>query len=124
MNIEVSVGEVLDKISILEIKRKKIKDTTKLKNINKEFIALSESFPNFKDQEDYNNLLEINNTLWDIEDKLRIKESKQSFDTEFIRLARDVYFTNDIRSEIKKGINIKLGSNLVEEKSYVEYNKI
>tara|TARA_R110000787_G_scaffold269492_2_gene376301 strand:- start:689 stop:1063 length:375 start_codon:yes stop_codon:yes gene_type:complete len=124
MNIEVSVGEVLDKISILEIKRKKIKDITKLKNINKEFIALSESFPNFKDQEDYNNLLEINNTLWDIEDKLRIKESKQSFDTEFIRLARDVYFTNDIRSEIKKGINIKLGSNLVEEKSYVEYNKI
>ena len=73
---------------------------------------------------DIQDLLEINNTLWDIEDKLRIKESKQSFDTEFIRLARDVYFTNDIRSEIKKGINIKLGSNLVEEKSYVEYNKI
>ena len=120
MNIEVSVGEVLDKISILEIKRKKIKDSNKLKNINKEFLILSESFPNFKEQEDYNNLLDINTTLWDIEDKL-IKESKQSFDEVFISLARDVYFTNDIRSKIKKRINLKMGSDLVEEKSYVEY---
>ena len=121
MNIEVSVGEVLDKISILEIKRKKIKDSNKLKNINKEFLVLSESFPNFKEQEDYNKLLEINTALWDIEDKLRIKEYEQSFDKEFINLARDVYFTNDIRSEIKKRINLELGSNLVEEKSYVKY---
>ena len=121
MNIEVSVGEVLDKISILEIKRKKIKDSNKLKNINKEFLVLSESFPNFKEQEDYNKLLEINTALWDIEDKLRIKESKQSFDEVFISLARDVYFTNDKRSNIKKRINLKMGSDLIEEKSYVEY---
>ena len=115
MYIEVSVGEVLDKISILEIKKNKIKDPAKLKNINKEFITLTESFPDFKEQEDYNNLLEINTTLWDIEDKLRIKESKQSFDEVFISLARDVYFTND------KIINLKLGSNLIEEKSYEDY---
>jgi len=121
MNIEVSVGEVLDKISILEIKRKKIKDSNKLKNINKEFLVLSESFPNFKEQEDYNKLLEINTALWDIEDKLRIKESKQSFDEVFISLARDVYFTNDKRSNIKKRINLKMGSDLIEEKSYVKY---
>tara|TARA_R100000951_G_scaffold114296_2_gene118267 strand:+ start:1890 stop:2258 length:369 start_codon:yes stop_codon:yes gene_type:complete len=121
MNIEVSVGEVLDKISILEIKRKKIKDSNKLKNINKEFLVLSESFPNFKEQEDYNKLLEINTALWDIEDKLRIKESKKSFDEVFISLARDVYFTNDKRSNIKKRINLKMGSDLIEEKSYVEY---
>ena len=121
MYIEVSVGEVLDKISILEIKKNKIKDPAKLKNINKEFITLTESFPDFKEQEDYNNLLEINTTLWDIEDKLRIKESKQSFDEVFISLARDVYFTNDKRSKIKKIINLKLGSNLIEEKSYEDY---
>ena len=122
MLIEVSIGEVLDKISILEIKKTKIKDPAKLKNINNEFTILVESFPAFNEHEDYINLCKINNTLWDIEDRLRIKEGEKSFDEEFINLARDVYLTNDKRSDIKKRINLKLGSNLVEEKSYAKYS--
>tara|TARA_R100000908_G_scaffold48267_1_gene23992 strand:+ start:1410 stop:1778 length:369 start_codon:yes stop_codon:yes gene_type:complete len=122
MHIEVSIGEVLDKISILEIKKTKIKDPAKLKNINNEFTILTKSFPAFNEHEDYKNLCKINNTLWDIEDRLRIKEGEKSFDEEFIKLARDVYLTNDKRSEIKKRINVKIGSSLVEEKSYAKYS--
>jgi len=103
-------------------KKTKIKDPAKLKNINNEFTILVESFPAFNEHEDYINLCKINNTLWDIEDRLRIKEGEKSFDEEFINLARDVYLTNDKRSDIKKRINLKLGSNLVEEKSYAKYS--
>jgi len=122
MKIEVSIGEILDKISILEIKKNKIKDKEKLKNINNEFNTLVESYPSYIDQLEYKDLLKINSLLWDIEDRLRLKEKNKKFDEEFIRLARDVYFTNDKRSVIKKKINIRLGSDLIEEKSYEDYS--
>tara|TARA_R100000908_G_C3753608_1_gene147963 strand:- start:2411 stop:2779 length:369 start_codon:yes stop_codon:yes gene_type:complete len=122
MKIEVSIGEVLDKISILEIKNNKIKDHEKLKNIKKEFDILTKYYPKYKDEPEYNNLLKINSLLWEIEDRLRLKEKSKVFDEEFIKLARDVYFTNDKRSEIKKDINVRLGSNLIEEKSYKKYS--
>tara|TARA_R100000030_G_scaffold70942_1_gene54548 strand:+ start:116 stop:484 length:369 start_codon:yes stop_codon:yes gene_type:complete len=122
MKIEVSIGEILDKISILEIKKNKIKDNEKLKNINNEFNALVESYPTYIDQLEYKDLLKINSLLWDIEDRLRLKEKNKKFDEEFIKLARDVYFTNDKRSVIKKKINIRLGSDLIEEKSYEDYS--
>ena len=122
MKIEVSIGEILDKISILEIKKNKIKDSEKLKNINNEFNTLVESYPSYIDQFEYKDLLKINSLLWDIEDRLRLKEKNKKFDEEFIRLARDVYFTNDKRSVIKKKINIRLGSDLIEEKSYEDYS--
>jgi len=121
MKIEVSIGEILDKISILEIKKNKIKDNEKLKNINNEFNTLVESYPTYIDQFEYKDLLKINSLLWDIEDRLRLKEKNKKFDEEFIKLARDVYFTNDKRSVIKKKINIRLGSDLIEEKSYQDY---
>ena len=122
MKIEVSIGEILDKISILEIKKNKIKDREKLKNINNEFNTLVESYPTYIDQLEYKDLLKINSLLWDIEDRLRLKEKNKKFDEEFIKLARDVYFTNDKRSVIKKKINIRLGSDLIEEKSYEDYS--
>tara|TARA_R100001460_G_scaffold107443_3_gene156213 strand:+ start:126 stop:494 length:369 start_codon:yes stop_codon:yes gene_type:complete len=122
MKIEVSIGEILDKISILEIKKNKIKDNEKLKNINNEFNTLVESYPTYIDQFEYKDLLKINSLLWDIEDRLRLKEKNKKFDEEFIKLARDVYFTNDKRSVIKKKINIRLGSDLIEEKSYEDYS--
>ena len=122
MKIEVSIGEILDKISILEIKKNKIKDREKLKNINNEFNTLVESYPTYIDQLEYKDLLKINSLLWDIEDRLHLKEKNKKFDEEFIKLARDVYFTNDKRSVIKKKINIRLGSDLIEEKSYEDYS--
>ena len=122
MKIEVSIGEILDKISILEIKKNKIKDREKLKNINNEFNTLVASYPTYIDQLEYKDLLKINSLLWDIEDRLRLKEKNKKFDEEFIKLARDVYFTNDKRSVIKKKINIRLGSDLIEEKSYEDYS--
>ena len=122
MKIEVSIGEILDKISILEIKKNKIKDREKLKNINNEINTLVESYPTYIDQLEYKDLLKINSLLWDIEDRLRLKEKNKKFDEEFIKLARDVYFTNDKRSVIKKKINIRLGSDLIEEKSYEDYS--
>ena len=122
MKIEVSIGEIHDKISILEIKKNKIKDREKLKNINNEFNTLVESYPTYIDQLEYKDLLKINSLLWDIEDRLRLKEKNKKFDEEFIKLARDVYFTNDKRSVIKKKINIRLGSDLIEEKSYEDYS--
>lgn len=124
MNIEVSHGEIVDKLSILNIKKDNIIDEEKLVNINKEFLYLHEivfSKLNINYDEDYVSLLEINKKLWDIEDKIRDKEREKQFDEEFIELARSVYHTNDVRSKIKKDINIKYGSGFVEEKSYKEY---
>ena len=124
MNIEVSHGEIVDKLSILNIKKDNIIDEEKLVNINKEFLYLHEivfSKLNINYDEDYVRLLEINKKLWVIEDKIRDKEREKQFDEEFIELARSVYHTNDVRSKIKKDINIKYGSGFVEEKSYKEY---
>jgi hypothetical protein len=114
MEIEVSIGEIVDKLSILDIK---------MKNIEKEFIYLNNIvFNQLKIEEiDYQKLVSINKKLWIIEDDIRDKERNKEFDENFIELARLVYFTNDQRAEIKKEINIKYGSLFVEEKSYQKY---
>jgi hypothetical protein len=123
MKIEVSIGEIVDKLSILDIKKRKITDADKLVNIEKEYLYLHEIvFADLNiDMNDYNNLLTVNEELWDIEDLIRIKEKNKDFDEGFIDLARLVYVTNDIRFEFKKIINIKYGSNFSEEKSYEPY---
>lgn len=123
MEIEVSIGEIVDKLSILRIKKLNITDKDKLNNIIKEYDYLFEIvFNKLKiDSEDFNELQIINKSLWDIEDKIRDKERQKSFDEEFIQLSRSVYIKNDLRSKIKKQINIKYGSFFVEEKSYKEY---
>lgn len=125
MKIEVSIGEIVDKLSILKIKSDNISDLDKLKNINKEYEYLyTIVFDDLKvSQEDFSELVSINQKLWVIEDDLRDKEFVQEFDSVFIELARSVYFVNDKRAEIKKEINIKYGSLFVEEKSYKSYSK-
>jgi hypothetical protein len=124
MKIEISIGEIVDKLSILQIKKNNIEDVVKLENINKEYEYLNDVvFNELKiSKEDFFNLVLINETLWDIEDKIRFKERDKEFDNDFIELARSVYFTNDKRAEIKKEINLKYGSLFVEEKSYSKYN--
>ncbi len=124
MKIEVSNGELVDKVSILSIKLKKIKTTEKLANIKKEYDLLIKYMNNLGIDEatdEYKQLIEVNTDLWEIEDKIRIKEANKEFDDEFIQLARSVYFQNDKRFEIKKKINSMTGSNLAEEKEYVKY---
>ena len=127
INIELSVGELLDKITILQIKAERIREQAKLENINKELQVLTaiwdaSVYSQSDLKEDLQALKKVNEALWDIEDKIRDKERDQSFDKEFIDLARSVYFTNDERAEIKKVINTKTGSDLVEEKSYSDYS--
>lgn len=126
INIEISIGEFFDKITILEIKQERIPDQEKLVNINKELDALNallDGLPVSRTdvENEVNELKAINEKLWVIEDDIRDKESKKSFDQEFIELARAVYFTNDRRSDVKRAINLKLGSDFIEEKSYEEY---
>jgi len=127
MKIEVSNGELLDKISILELKLLKIEDKEKLVNVQKEFEELNPLCQKLFEQFDgqlqnhYLELASINGLLWDIEDWIRDCEREKRFDAEFIQLARSVYVTNDRRSEVKKIINTITGSELVEEKSYKEY---
>ena len=128
MKVEISNGELLDKITILELKLDKIKDKDKLVNIQKEFDTLNplcnELFKIYGGelQVHYLALTKINGQLWDIEDWIRDCERKKNFDKEFVELARSVYITNDKRSEVKKIINILTSSELVEEKSYKDYN--
>ena len=124
--VEISVGELLDKISILEIKKEKIKDSEKLKFINDEYEVLkNELEKNIKIDEKLTKLFvalkNINSKLWDIEDDIRECERKKLFDQTFIDLARSVYFTNDERAKVKNDINKTFGSELVEVKSYEEY---
>jgi len=127
MLVKISNGELLDKISILELKMLKIEDTEKLVNIHKEFDTLNplviELFENHDSQlqNHYLELAKINGELWDIEDWIRDCEREKRFDKEFVELARSVYITNDKRCEVKKLINILTSSGLVEEKSYKEY---
>ena len=119
----VSLGELIDKITILEIKQIHMTGI-KLKNVEKELVLLKSIFrdQNIEINIDLiNNLKEVNNNLWEIEDNIRIKESNQKFDKEFIQLARSVYKENDKRASIKKEINQKYNSELVEEKSYNNY---
>jgi len=123
MNIEVSIGEIVDKLSILQIKTGFVKDEQKLDNIKKEYDYLYNIvFNEMKIQDsDYFDLVSVNQKLWFIEDDIREKERNKEFDDEFIQLARSVYITNDERADVKKQINIKYGSNFVEEKSYNPY---
>ena len=126
INTIISVGEFFDKITILEIKKKKIIDIEKLKNINYELEELRKieekcNLEKFALDELIENLYNVNIELWTIEDEIRILEKSKSFDSEFINLARSVYIKNDLRARIKKEINIKSKSNLIEEKSYEEY---
>ena len=123
---EISAGELLDKISILEIKLEKVKDKTNLEEINKEYKILKEvQDSNIETTEKlkalFNDIKEINLNLWDIEDRLRICEKNKDFGQNFIELARHVYLNNDKRSKIKSEINKILGSNIKEIKQYVNY---
>jgi len=127
LKIEISIGEVVDKITILSIKLNKIDNDNKLKNIRKEYDLLFNSLENSGievDSASFTKLETINLKLWEIEDKIRIKEANKEFDDEFIQLARNVYINNDKRSTVKREINIKYGSNIIEEKEYVSYNDL
>ena len=124
--IPISWGELLDKITILEIKSENLVSTSALKNVEKEKQQLHTIFLKHdleKKVSDglFTELKQINKKLWDIEDNIREKERKKSFDEEFIQLARSVYIINDQRSRVKRNINNTFGSDLMEEKSYVEY---
>ena len=125
INTPISLGELVDKISILIIKQKNITDETKLDHVKKELDFLQKTLMNYVQQEEINNFLEnlinINSKLWNIEDDIRECERKKLFDQSFIDLARSVYFTNDERAKVKNDINKKFGSELVEVKSYEEY---
>lgn len=125
MNIEVSHGEIVDKLTILQIKKENITDPIKLDNIVKEYdylLSIVENDLGISTQSsEYLELLSINKDLWVIEDDIRDKERAKEFDDEFIGLARAVYYTNDVRAKIKKEINLKYSSGFVEEKSYQSY---
>lgn len=119
IEIPVSIGEVFDKISILQIKAEKIKDQAKLKNVQIELDMLLEKTKDVQVSEELlDQLKETNQKLWTIEDRLRVLEKDQDFGLEFVELARNVYITNDQRASIKKQINEETGSTLTEEKSY------
>ena len=121
MIINVSIGEVVDKITILEIKLENIKDEEKRKNVLTEYNTLNPLIQDLNIDKFKEDLRHINNKLWDIEDKIREKERDKEFDDEFVELARSVYYTNDIRAQIKRDINVKFESDLIEEKSYESY---
>jgi uncharacterized protein YukE len=127
LKVEVSVGELLDKITILEIKSERISDESKLANVRKELGVLRQTWGDSplssQDVSDQiSRLKKINEALWDIEDNIRRQEAAGQFGETFIELARSVYHQNDIRADIKKEINLMLGSELIEEKFYVDYS--
>ena len=123
INAPISIGELVDKITILEIKKNKL-ENLKLKNVLKELSFLRKLIEKNKIEitdDLFYQLKEINLSLWNIEDKLRIKEKNKEFDNTFIELARSVYFKNDKRAELKKSINQLYNSEITEEKSYSDY---
>jgi hypothetical protein len=126
--VPISPGELIDKITILEIKSRRMTDETKLHNVRTELALLNDTwqaspFSATDIGAEWGGLRDVNGKLWDIEDRIRDRERDGLFDAEFIELARAVYVTNDERAAIKKQINTKLGSALVEEKSYADYTK-
>jgi hypothetical protein len=123
MKIEVSNGEIIDKLTILQIKLERIKDEAKQINLRKEFNELSSVTKTVISSSDvlYKSLYEINCELWDIEDHIRDLERRKDFGDDFIATARAVYIKNDKHSEIKREINIRTSSGLIEEKSYEKY---
>mgnify|MGYP003384336562 CR=1 FL=1 len=126
IHVPVSFGELLDKVAILEIKSERMSDPAKLANVRRELDELRTTWGKSDESKvEIADLLAalkaVNERLWVIEADIRIKESKQEFDAEFIRLARAVYVENDERARVKREINLKLGSALIEEKSYQDY---
>lgn len=123
MKIEVSNGEIIDKLTIIEIKLERITDAGKTGNLKKEFDILDEAALKIIKRSDplYKDLYRVNSELWDIEDRIRDMERRKYFGTDFIETARLVYIRNDLRSEIKRKINLATGSGLIEEKSYDKY---
>lgn len=126
IHVPVSPGEVLDKITILEIKSERMNDPEKVANVRVELALLKETWDKAVKEDDvirnlHDQLKEINEALWEIEDDIRDKERVKEFDQRFIELARAVYFTNDRRSQVKKDLNLHLGSEIIEEKSYQDY---
>ena len=125
MKVEISNGELIDKLSILHIKMNNIKDSAKLKNIKSEYECLKGVASNLLTSNEvsklYKKLIDINSQLWLIEDQIREKERLRVFDSEFIEISRAVYFTNDLRSGIKFEINKETNSIFFEEKSYKPY---
>ena len=122
---EISIGELVDKITILEIKSLKIENKDKLKNVKYELEILNKIFNKLDTTEDVlkakKELYKINLEMWEIEDKIRLFEKEKKFDEDFIQLARNVYKTNDNRSRIKKRLNLLLSSYLIEEKEYISF---
>jgi hypothetical protein len=126
IQVPVSPGEVLDKITILEIKSERMDDPVKVANVRRELGLLQDTWRQSVDDDEtvrgiHSKLKSINEDLWEIEDDIRNKERAREFDERFIELARSVYVTNDLRANAKKELNIYLGSEIVEEKSYQEY---
>jgi hypothetical protein len=126
IKVPVSPGELLDKITILRIKSARMRDASKLANVRTELEALeriwsASPYAAIDVASEVSALLAVNERLWTIEDDIRDKERAQSFDGEFVRLARAVYIENDERAAIKRRLNVKLGSSLIEEKSYADY---
>jgi hypothetical protein len=126
--VPISPGELIDKITILEIKSQRMTDPAKLANVRTELAMLTDTwsasaYAATDITADWNGLRDVNAQLWDIEDRIRDKERDALFDAEFIELARAVYVTNDERAAIKRRINTGLGSVLVEEKSYADYKR-
>ena len=126
LKVDISFGELLDKITILQIKSERISDAAKLQNVHHELELLQSIWEKSDEVKidikfEIYELKAINEKLWDIEDGIRDKELKKEFDKDFIELARAVYVTNDKRADFKRKINVKLHSELVEEKSYASY---
>ena len=127
ISVPVAYGELIDKITILEIKSERMRDAAKLANVRVELDLLNETWyadpaSRIDIAAERTALRGVNEALWDIEDDIRRKEKAKAFDAEFIELARAVYIRNDERAAIKRAINVKLGSTLVEEKSYQDYS--
>jgi len=123
MKIEVSNGEIIDKLTIIQLKLERIKDKAKLENLKKEYselISVTSAIISTSDPL-YKSLYEVNSELWDIEDRIRDLERNKDFGEDFISVARSVYYKNDRRAELKREINIKTSSGLIEEKSYEKY---
>jgi predicted nuclease with TOPRIM domain len=123
MKIEVSNGEIIDKLTIIQIKLERIKDKAKQVNLQKEYNKLIEASSSILNTSDplYKSLYDVNCELWEVEDHIRDLERKKDFGNDFISTARAVYKINDKRSELKREINIKTSSGLIEEKSYEKY---
>jgi hypothetical protein len=120
--VPISIGELFDKLSILMIKSYKIKNSDKLININKEILYLKPIVDKYKiDENLFDELIDINKKIWDIEDNIRKKEYIKEFDNRFIELARSIYINNDIRANIKNNINNIFNSDIIEIKDYFQY---